>query len=377
MNRAGVHTDRDTAGTLLAGGIIACAALAFFAVHGIATHWDLTHEAWDANWYSRIAASGYHGVHPQKLAFLPGYPLLLAPVVHALGFDLRFLASFLTSSVLSILGGIALFRVLRARCNTATSLLGIALLAFSPFAIYLYNGYSEAAFFLCVSLALLSLQRGRLLLAAGITGYAFLCRPYALALVPLFIPAAWVLVRERNLLKLGGIVALGALPTLLYCAYMQHAFGDPFIGSTTLAQWRRYDSISHAWPYWTRTLYGFHFAFRNNAPGTSALSLIAYFAAVITLLAVGGRIPRRLLAYSLLLLACVYLSDALIPRNLGRHTLLAFGCGPALAAALLPAPNIRGWTQSGRYVACGITLLFFMALFVTTSLRYSMKLWVS
>lgn len=363
-------------GTLAAGAIVASAALVFLLVHGLTAGWNSITENWDAGYYFRIAAGGYGAVRGNLQAFLPGYPVLLAPAARLLP-QAPFLASFITSSTLSVLAGGVLFHLLRERLDATTALAGIALLAFSPFSIYLYNGYSEAAFILAASLTLWWLANKHLLLAAAATGFALICRPFAIALLPLFLPEAWHLLRKRDFWTLGRMVLLGALPSLLYFGYMQHAYGDPFIGAKALAHWEQYEPISHAWSLPVRTMYGFYFSFQNAAPGTWMLSLGMYFFSVVTVLAACSRLPRRLSAYSLLLLACVYLADALVPINLGRHALLAFAFAPAFAILLKDGHSESEYGAISRYAAFGIAFAFFASMFVVTSIRFSQGLWVS
>lgn len=361
---------------LVAAAIMACGALAFLLTHGYATGWNWKDDLWDAGYYFRIAFSGYRSGDGHILAFLPGYPILLAPAARLLP-QFPFLASFITSSILSMIGGAALYRLLRKRLDTWTSLAGVALLAFSPFAVYLYNGYSEPAFFVCALLTLVWLTDGYLLLAALSTGYAFLCRPYAFALLPLFLPVAWQLVRQRDFWKLGWIVLLGAAPALIYCGWMYHAFGDPFVAAKAINNWHQYESISASWPLPVRTMLVFHFTFRDSAPGTWSLSLIMYFLAACATLAAAGSLPGKLVVYSLLLLVCVYFTDALVPVNLGRHAMLAFAAYPAIAAVLYGTKSDGMWASASRHGAFAIALLFFVAIFIVMGIRFSLGLWVS
>lgn len=377
-----MHVDASHGGavswrsTLAAGAIVAGAAIVFLLVHGFVTGWNFATENWDAGYYFRIAASGYGSTRGNVQAFLPGYPVLLAPAAHLLP-RAPFLASFITSSALSVLAGGVLYHVLRERLDTATALAGIALLAFSPFSVYLYNGYSEAAFILATSLTLFWLARKHLLLAAAAMGYALICRPYALALLPLFLPGAWLLLGKRDFWTLGRMMLLGALPSLLYFGYMHHAYGDPFMGAKALAHWEQYEPISHAWPLPVRTMYGFYFSFQNAAPGTWMLSLGMYFFGVITVLAACSRLPWRLATYSLLLLACVYLTDALVPINLGRHALLALAFAPAFAILIGNRHSESRFAAITRCAAFCIAFAFFASMFIVTGIRFSQGLWVS
>jgi hypothetical protein len=362
--------------TLAAAAIMACAALVFFAVHSYVTHWNSVANHWDANFYYQIARHGYHSAHDQTLAFLPGYPILLIPATRLFAHH-PFIASFVTSSTLSVLGGAVLYRLLRLRLDTVTSLAGIALFAFSPFAIYFFNGYSEPAFLLATALALLWLATDDPLPAAFAAGYALICRPYALALLPLFLPVAWQLLRARDFWRLGWMVALGALPILTYAGYLYYAFGDPFLPWKTLSFWHKYQSISHAWPRPIRTLYGFYFAYRNNAPGSWALSLFMYFVTTCATLVASARLPRRFVVYGLMVLACVYLTDALIPVNLGRHELLAFTAGPAIAAIVYMDPHATPWQRAAAHAAFAMAFLFSIGTFIVMGMRFSAGLWVS
>lgn len=362
--------------TLAAAAIMACAALVFFVAHGYATHWNFVAEHWDANFYYQIARGGYHSAHDQTLAFLPGYSILLIPATRLFS-QHPFFASFVTSSILSVLGGTVLYRLLRLRLDIGTSLAGIALFAFSPFAIYFFNGYSEAAFLLAAALALLWLATDDPLPAAFAAGYALLCRPYALALLPLFLPIAWQLLRARDFWRLGWMVALGALPILAYAGYLYYAFGDPFLPWKTLSLWHKYQSISHAWPRPIRTLYGFYFAYRNAAPGSWALSLFMYFVTVCATLAASARLPCRLTTYGILVCVCVYLTDALIPVNLGRHVLLAFAAGPAIAAIVYADRHATVWQRLAAHAAFAMAFLFSAGTFIVMGMRFSAGLWVS
>jgi Gpi18-like mannosyltransferase len=362
--------------TLAAAAIMVCAALVFFMTHGYATHGNFVAAHWDANFYYQIARHGYHSAHDQTLAFLPGYSILLIPATRLFAHH-PFIASFVTSSILSVLGGAVLYRLLRLRLDIGTSLAGIALFAFSPFAIYFFNGYSEAAFLLAAALALLWLATDDPLPAAFAAGYALIWRPYALALLPLFLPIAWQLLRARDFWRLGRMITLGALPILAYAGYLYYAFGDPFLPWKTLSLWHKYQSISHAWPRPVRTLYAFYFAYRNNAPGSWALALFIYFVTACATLVASARLPRQLVVYSVLVLACVYLTDALIPVNLGRHELLAFAASPAIAAIVYMDRHATPWQRVAAHAAFAMAFLFSIGTFIVMSMRFSAGLWVS
>ncbi|GEM_PF-5843203 len=376
-SRFALSSDQGDAAAVL---IVFCAAAVFFVAHGLVTQWDLAGNNWDARHYFAIASHGYPAISSVLdngyAGFLPGYPLLLAPAAHLFPQE-AFLASFITSTLLSSLGAICLLRVLRQRLELQTALAGIALLAFSPFAIYLYNGYSEVALFAGAMLVLYLLQRGRFLLAAAIAGYALICRPHAIALLPLFVPHGWRLLRSGNWFELGAMVALWALPGLVYGFWMLHLYGDPFALSKTLTLWGRFENIGHAWPLPVRAGYSAWLSFGYNGPNAWALCLCAWLLALVATLAGARHLPCTLVVYGLCVLLFIWFTTGLVPTNLGRHSLMVFTTGPAIATGLVPRSSDSLMVRCAAWGAFAAALVSFSAIFIVMTVRFSFGQWVS
>ena len=366
-------------GIILAVLIVSSAAATLFLVHGIATAWNVVAEKWDGIYYYYIALNGYvsQGYGGEaKFSFLPGYSILLIPATRLLP-SAPFLASFLTSSALTATGGALLYRLLRSSLRQWPSLAAIALLAFSPFAIYLYDGYAEAALFACVAGALLCLHSRRILGAAALAGFALICRPHAIALLPLFAVPGWRLLRTRQIFKLGLTITLISTPFILYAIYMLHLTGDSLIIAKRLTMWTRYGVIAQAWPIGTKILYSFYYSFREGGPNVWALSLGMFFLSWAATLKTVDKIPAELLAYGLLTLAFVFVTDALVPLNLGRHSMAAFTIGPALAACIYPRTRQHMGARVANHLCFISVLLVFVAMFVMMAQRFSLGQWVS
>lgn len=374
-----IQLRRFDIGIVLAILIASLAAATFFVAHGIATGWDRVAEKWDGIYYYYLALNGYvkQGYGGEaKFSFLPGYSILLIPAAKALP-STPFLASFFTSSVLTATGSALLYRLLREWLQLWPSLAAIALLVFSPFAIYLYNGYSEAALFVCAAGALLCLRSHRLVGAAAFTGFALICRPHAIALLPLFVSPAWRLLRSGQILRLGLVTALVTTPFVLYALYMLHVAGDPFVIVKRMTMWTRYGVIAQAWPVGTKILYSFYYSFREGGPNIWVLSLGMFFLSWTVILMAIGRIPVELASYGLLTLIFVLVTEGLIPLNLGRHSMAAFAAGPALAACIYQRAH-QSLTQRIASHLCFISvLLIFLAGFVMMAERFSLGQWVS
>ena len=112
-------------------------------VEGFLTRWD----RWDVGLFRKIAEFGYTG-YPDRYpdqgveAFFPGAPLLLR-AVHLVVPDWT-AAGLLVSLLAGAVGSVALGRL--ARLDGAPAPRAVAFLVLSPYAVFLFAGYSEALF---------------------------------------------------------------------------------------------------------------------------------------------------------------------------------------------------------------------------------------
>ncbi len=112
---------------------------------------------WDSGWYANIAATGYHTTLPptpqdagSNVAFLPGYPLLVAFFYHIV--RLAIIPALLIPAELAAVGFWLYVLLLLRRWNVSLSLqmIGVALMFSYPSSLFLVLGYSESLFLFCV-----------------------------------------------------------------------------------------------------------------------------------------------------------------------------------------------------------------------------------
>lgn len=208
---------------------------------------------WDARWYRSIAENGYALFptgHPKgdaaNWAFFPVLPLLARMLSHLSGFGV--IESLLIISRIFFFGSIFLFiSFVRSYNPNVPAWLSGALLAFCPYSIYSYTGYTEPVFlfFLLLSLNAYS-QRNYLL--AGLSG-AFLTgtRAVGICILPaLAIPELKSFFRKDLSTQLSIILCFLLIPLGL-AFFMLHLYfltGDALAWKHISVAWRSVDS----WP---------------------------------------------------------------------------------------------------------------------------------
>jgi hypothetical protein len=202
----------------------------------------------DADYYLEVAAFGYRpgepGTGPPRAAgFLPGYPLAVRAMVHALNAirghpgapildtppKVGLLAAFLTSNLALLLAALGLFRLGRLFLDETVAESAAIWLLVCPVGFF-GSAYLAESLFLLLSIASLSSAfRRRMPLAALFGGAAALTRPVGVLLVvPLFLISLRARAERRH-------VVLDALwmllvPAGLAAAMFWHArvLGDPW-----------------------------------------------------------------------------------------------------------------------------------------------------
>jgi len=209
---------------------------------------------WDAGWYMGIATNGYQWdpVHPrqqQNIAFFPAYPLLTRLAGQVLGDSLsgRLLAGVLLSEAAFLWGLIYLYRLVRDRSgDEGAAARAVLLLAAYPFALFHGAVYTESLFMLGCLGAILNLDRGMPLPAAGWGLLVGLTRPNGFLLSATLAALAWARrnVGERPRTFRAGLpvvlaVAAPIVGTALYSAYVAVLTGHPLQWSAQHAAWGR------------------------------------------------------------------------------------------------------------------------------------------
>ncbi|MQA93088.1 MAG: hypothetical protein GEV11_00070 [Streptosporangiales bacterium] len=187
---------------------------------------------WDAALLAEIAEFGYNGnprepADPGLPAFFPGFPLLLRAVAVPLGGD-YVLGGLLISLVAGGVAAVALARLGELE-GARVGPYAVAALLFSPMAVFLFAGYSEALFLAFALPAWLLARRGRwgyaALAAAGASCVRITGLFLALALIVEFL-MAWRArqpgAEPRALL----VLAVPFVPLLAYSIYQFGRTGD-------------------------------------------------------------------------------------------------------------------------------------------------------
>lgn len=221
---------------------------------------------WDFPGYVQIAHQGYRTT--QDVAFFPLWPLLVRFGGRLLGGLYPFsyyVAALLLANACFYFALVLLYRLLLEDFEASLARRALFYLAFSPYALYFFLGYTESLFLLlCVAVFLL-LRRGKALdwwLAGALGLLASLTRSSGIALaVPflvVYFQRFWT-AGEHNqhnwVQKLGAFVPIFFIPAgiLIYMLYLWHVKGNPLIVSSQEANvWHRHFTLP--WVGFTKTI---------------------------------------------------------------------------------------------------------------------------
>lgn len=212
---------------------------------------------WDATLFTQIAAHGYstQGHSALTVAFFPLWPLLThlagSPFGPTLG--VYYAAGLVLANLCFYFALVLLYLLLRADFDIAVARRGILYLAFYPFALYFFAGYSESLFVLLVVATFLALRRGTTASwwLAGVLGFlAALTRAVGVVLVVPFVVLAaqrcWlasdpVRVRLWRMARMLAPAALIPLGIVAYMGYLGHIAGNPlFFQQMEVRNWGRH-----------------------------------------------------------------------------------------------------------------------------------------
>jgi hypothetical protein len=141
--------------------------------------------SWDAGWYSRLAAHGYHAVGPQGLRFFPLLPLTASAIHHVTLLPIDAVTAIIANA--SALGAsLGLYLLARSELGDAgVARSAVWLLNLVPAAFVLVMGYSDPLLILLAVSCFTLLRRQRWLWAAALGYLAGTARPIGcLLLVP-------------------------------------------------------------------------------------------------------------------------------------------------------------------------------------------------
>lgn len=220
--------------------------------HGVEAHFSrvttrqVLSSTWDSGWYLRIAGQGYsfdgNSTVQQTVAWPFLYPYLAKAV--AAGFSLPTADALLVVNATACLAALAALFLLGHSLGLS---LGVALLAplwlaFNPFSVFLYGGFSESLFVLLFATsAILTVYRKWWLAALVIAALTATRFVGALAVFPLIV--YWLICHARHhslvqcavrVVAFGSIAALGVVADMLV---KWQATGEPLAAFLIRSAW--------------------------------------------------------------------------------------------------------------------------------------------
>lgn len=210
---------------------------------------------WDAVAYVRIAHSGYS--YTPDVAFFPFWPLLEHFGGLLLGGSFPgsyYIAGLLLANLCFYFALVLLYSLLSEDFAAGVARRALFYLAFSPYALFFFAGYTESLFVLLYLGCFLLLRRGKPVdwWLAGLLGFfAALTRSSGVILVipflVVYVQRFW-LSSERSLhsrrQKLSALAPILLIPAgvAVYMAYLYYAKGSPliFIAQETTFRWHRH-----------------------------------------------------------------------------------------------------------------------------------------
>ena len=207
--------------------------------------------SWDAEWYERIATSGYPAqlpigpdghVLPNPWAFFPVFPALTRGVMAVTGLPFWIAASALAT----VAGGaavVALHRVVRLRFGSRAAWWAAVLFAFGPMAWLLQLGYAESLFLFLMFSALAAMMRRRYVIMLPFAILASFTHPGALALGAALTIKAAVRLWRRQPIRLRHW--FGGVATTLVVVLAGVAW--PFIAAAVTGDPTAYFDTEFAW----------------------------------------------------------------------------------------------------------------------------------
>jgi hypothetical protein len=218
----------------------------------------LAWQHWDVLSYMSVAQNGY--VHASDTAFFPLWPLLIRGGAFLLGSSTAayYLAGLLLANLFFYLALVVLYALLSEEFEPTVARNALHYLAFYPYALFFFAGYTESLFLLLCLAVFFFLQRGKTLdwWFAGLCGFlAALTRSPGIVLtVPflvLFLQRFWLYGHykqttwQQKLLVLAPIILI-PLGVVVYMLYLGYTKGNPLLFSTEeAASWNRH--LSAPW----------------------------------------------------------------------------------------------------------------------------------
>src|SRR5205807_1715264 len=199
---------------------------------------------WDVAHFVAISAQGY--ADKLNTAFFPLWPVLQRPVGLLFGGIFPgsyYIGGLLLANLCFYCALVLLYQLLIANFDAAIARRALFYMAFAPYALFFFAGYTESLFVLLCIATFIVLQRGKARdwWFAGLLGFLaaltrssgiFLAVPYLL----LYTQRFWVpseRAKHSWRVKLNALLPIVLIPAgvMVYLLYLYYSKGDPFIFS--------------------------------------------------------------------------------------------------------------------------------------------------
>jgi hypothetical protein len=335
---------------------------------------------WDVKAYVNISMQAYRTT--PDVAFFPLWPLIQHYAGLLLG-GIRpgsyYLAGLLIANICFYIALVLLYSLLSEDFEPTLARRALIYLAFGPYALFFFAGYSESFFLLLCIACFLLFRRGKPLdwWLAGFLGFlATLTRSAGLMLVVpflcVYLQRFWLTPEKENYTwsrKLNALVPIVLIPTgiVVYMLYLNYTKGDPFIFQTEQAiVWQRHFSLP-----WNTLGAMVEALFTSPSMIYLVLNLIDNSFALMPLvvLALGWKhIPLHyaLFAFALAAFAISFPAAAIIPMI----------SQPRLTIVIFPITVIFAvWGKHPRLNKCFLTLA--LAMLMVNIILFVGDIWVS
>ncbi len=346
---------------------------------------------WDGAWYQQIIERGYFTggnlYNSSNVVYAPLYPMLCAGVKRLFSIP-TFYAMLMVSAGCTLGAMVMLYRLLARMTSESVAKWSLLFLAFGPFSVFLYSGYSEPLFLFLAVLFFGALIEERWVVAGLIAGIAAASRPYGpiMALTLAFAAARSYYLANGWKFNIKSWQLQGAaigLPlcftgTAAFSLYLYHRFGDPLLFIHNGISWTDTGSQSPfldglAFAYIPRGVLEDFRYFGPFSPGLAGLVLFAL--GPVLILWLWRELPPLVIFFmlaSFLFLHLTFLERDNEVMNLGRH----FSLLPFYALLLASAVDPK---RMGRlkYIPASVLLLGFVALNILYTSMYFYRRFVS
>ena len=337
----------------------------------------LAWQHWDVLSYISVAQNGY--VYPHDTAFFPLWPLFIHGGAFLLGSSMvaYYVAGLILANLFFYLALVIFYTLLSEEFESTVARNALYYLAFYPYALFFFAGYTESLFLLLCLAVFFFLQRGETLdwWLAGLCGFmAALTRsPGVVLAVPflvLFLQRFWLYGHykqttwRQKLLAFAPILLI-PLGVVVYMLYLGYTKGNPLLFSTEEAtSWNRHLSAP-----WTGIFFALHGLFVSSPLRIlNVLDLTFTFIPLSALIIGFRRIPLHygLFALVMVLFSLAYPQGTTVPLTaVPRYMMVIF-------------PIIAIFAQWGKHPRFDkLFMAFSVALFAVNIVLFISHYWVA